>query len=44
MTTPIKTQPAPIPVQPVRQPTPAELALKQALHNDARTHIGRMFR
>lgn len=38
--------PKPIPIQPVLpvKPTPTETALKQVLRQDARTHIGRMFK
>jgi hypothetical protein len=38
---PIKTQPKPIPV---RKPTDAEKRLKEALRQDAKTHIGRLAR
>jgi hypothetical protein len=42
-TQPATPAPMPAPVQPARQASPAELALKAALHQDARTHLARMF-
>lgn len=41
----MNSKPIPIqPIIPVRQPTPAEQQCRDALRQDARTHIGRLFK
>jgi hypothetical protein len=41
--TPIKVRPAPVKPIKVREPSQVERKLREDLHQDARTHLGRMF-
>lgn len=40
---PARTAPPATPAQPAPIPSPAEVALRQVLRQDARTHLARMF-